>query len=123
LGGQWMTFLPIFWVGYAGLPRRVHDYPVVFIGWHGMSTVGHMVTLISLCLFFTMFLDSHIEQKVCIHNSLGMPRWYKRIIYLKFKIKYIQLTWKNLYRTPTKLVRVYLNQPYFNMYERFEMTK
>jgi len=31
-GGQWMTFLPLFWVGYAGLPRRVHDYPVVFMG-------------------------------------------------------------------------------------------
>jgi cytochrome c oxidase subunit 1 len=31
-GGQWLTFLPMFWVGFAGLPRRVHDYPVIFMG-------------------------------------------------------------------------------------------
>jgi len=122
-GGQWLTFLPLFWVGYAGLPRRVHDYPVVFIGWQGMASVGHMITIISLCLFFTMFLDSHIEQKVCINNTLGFPRWYKRIAFIKFKIKYIQITWKNIYRIPTKSVRVFLNQPYFNMYERFEIAK
>lgn len=120
LGGQWMTFLPIFWVGYAGLPRRVHDYPVIFLGWHGMSTTGHMITMLSLIFFFLVFLDSHIEQKVCIHNTLGIPRWYKRVAYFQFKIKYLQLALKSVNRLPTKSARVYLNQPYFDMYERFQ---
>lgn len=123
LGGQWMTFLPIFWIGYAGLPRRVHDYPIVFIGWHGMSTTGHMVTMLSLVFFFLVFLDSHIEQKVCIHNTLGIPRWYKRSAYFQFKIKYHQLAIKSNIRLPVKATRVFLNQPYFDMYERFELAK
>ena len=50
--GQWLTFLPLFWVGYNGLPRRYHDYPVIFMGWHGMSSVGHLITLISVFFFF-----------------------------------------------------------------------
>lgn len=123
LGGQWMTFLPIFWIGYAGLPRRVHDYPIVFIGWHGMSTTGHMITMLSLVFFFLVFLDSHIEQKVCIHNTLGIPRWYKRSAYFQFKIKYHQLAIKSNIRLPVKATRVFLNQPYFDMYERFELAK
>jgi cytochrome c oxidase subunit 1 len=30
--GQWLTFLPLFWVGYNGLPRRYHDYPLMYFG-------------------------------------------------------------------------------------------
>jgi heme/copper-type cytochrome/quinol oxidase subunit 1 len=51
-GGQWMTFIPLFWVGYAGMPRRIHDYPSVFMGWQGMASVGHFITLIGVFFFF-----------------------------------------------------------------------
>lgn len=118
-GGQWMTFLPIFWVGYAGLPRRVHDYPMVFLGWHGMSTAGHMITLVSLIFFFLVFLDSHIERKVLISNTLGFPRWYKRANMLQFKLKYILLTWKTNNRLPIKNIRCKLKQSYFNEYNNY----
>jgi heme/copper-type cytochrome/quinol oxidase subunit 1 len=74
-GGQWMTFVPLFWVGYGGLPRRVHDYPAVFMGWQGMASVGHLTTLIGVIFFFFMLLDSHIEKRVAVHSTLGMPRW------------------------------------------------
>ncbi len=73
-GGQWLTFLPMFWLGFSGLPRRVHDYPVVFMGWQGMASVGHFVTLMGLIFFFLMILDSHIERRVAIPSTLGMPR-------------------------------------------------
>ena len=117
LGGQWMTFLPLFWVGYAGLPRRVHDYPVVFMGWHGMSSVGHFVTMISIFFFFLMLLDSHVERRVATPSSLGIPRWHKRVLYYIFKIRYLQLNAKRLNRLPNSNVRVFLTKPYFNEYE------
>lgn len=118
-GGQWMTFLPLFWVGYAGLPRRVHDYPVVFMGWQGMASVGHFVTMVSMIFFFIMLLDSHIERRVATHNTLGLPRWHKRIIYYLFKIRYLQLTAKKINRLPNSEVRKFLTQPYFNEYEHY----
>lgn len=122
-GGQWLTFLPLFWVGYSGLPRRIHDYPIVFMGWQGMATVGHFITLLSLIFFFLMLLDSHIERRVAIHNTLGLPRWHKRIIYYIFKIRYIQLMNKKLNHIPNQSVRMYLTQTYFNEYEVFSNIK
>lgn len=89
-GGQWLTFLPLFWVGYNGLPRRYHDYPIFYMGWHGLSTVGHFLTLCSIVFFFLMILDSMLEKKIHIHNTLGIPRFNKRINYYFFKIRYNQ---------------------------------
>jgi len=74
VGGQWLTFLPMFWLGFSGLPRRIHDYPVIFMGWQGMATTGHLITLMGIVFFFLMLLDSHIEKKVAIYSPLGNPR-------------------------------------------------
>jgi cytochrome c oxidase subunit 1 len=30
--GQLMTVIPMFWLGYAGMPRRILDYPTAFGG-------------------------------------------------------------------------------------------
>ena len=89
-GGQWLTFLPLFWVGYNGLPRRYHDYPIFYMGWHGLSTIGHFLTLCSIFFFFLMILDSLLEKKIYTHNTLGIPRFNKRINYYFFKIRYNQ---------------------------------
>jgi heme/copper-type cytochrome/quinol oxidase subunit 1 len=63
-GGQWMTFIPLFWVGYAGLPRRVHDYPAVFMGWQGMATVGHITTLVGIIFFLLCWLIHIMRTKL-----------------------------------------------------------
>lgn len=90
--GQWLTFLPLFWVGYNGLPRRYHDYPVMYLGWHGMASVGHLLTIISVFFFFLMLGDSFLEKKIHVHSHLGMPRFHKRISWYLFKIRLLQLT-------------------------------
>jgi cytochrome c oxidase subunit 1 len=93
-GGQWLTFLPLFWVGYNGLPRRYHDYPIFYMGWHGLSTIGHFLTLCSILFFFLMILDSMLEKKIYTHNTLGIPRFNKRINYYFFKIRYNQYMYR-----------------------------
>jgi heme/copper-type cytochrome/quinol oxidase subunit 1 len=104
-------------LGFAGMPRRVHDYPVVFMGWHSMSTAGHFVTMTGVFFFFLMLLDSHIERRVSVLHSLGVPRWHKRINYYIFKIRYLQYTNKMLTRLPNMTVRKTLINNYFNEYE------
>jgi heme/copper-type cytochrome/quinol oxidase subunit 1 len=117
VGGQWLTFLPMFWLGFSGLPRRVHDYPVIFMGWHSMASTGHLITLIGLCFFFIMILDSHIERRVSVYSTLGLPRWHKRIQYYIFKIRYLQLNNKQLNKIPNYNIRNLLINSYFNEYE------
>lgn len=115
--GHWIAFLPQFYLGFSGMPRRIHDYPVVFMGWHSMSTAGHFITLIGTTFFFIMFLDSHIERRLSIPTTLGLPRWHKRILYYVFKIRYLQLMNKKFYRYPNYNMYKQLASKYFNEYE------
>jgi heme/copper-type cytochrome/quinol oxidase subunit 1 len=122
-GGQWMTFLPLFWIGYNGLPRRYHDYPVNFMGWNGMSSVGHIITLLSIIFFFLMVWDSHHENRVYTPSILGVPRWHKRISYYLFKTRYLQFAVKQLASLPNRNVRMKLAAPYSNEYEVYDVIK
>ena len=119
-GGQWMTFLPLFWVGYAGMPRRIHDYPAIFMGWHGMASVGHLVTMIGAMFFFFMLLDSHIERRIAVYSTLGIPRWHKRVNYYIYKIRYLMQVRKQLAGLPNGKIRKLLTEPYFNEFEKYE---
>jgi heme/copper-type cytochrome/quinol oxidase subunit 1 len=120
-GGQWMTFLPLFWVGYNGLPRRYHDYPVNFMGWHGMSSIGHIITLMAIIFFFLMMWDSNYEKRAFILSILGFPRWHKRINYLLFKVKYINFSLNQIFSFPGKIIRFKLSNPYNNENELYEI--
>lgn len=120
VGGQWLTFLPMFWLGFSGLPRRIHDYPVIFMGWHGMASTGHLITCLGIAFFFIMLLDSHLERRVVVYSGLGLPRWHKRIQYYIFKIRYLQLNNKRLNKLPNYNIRSLLTNSYFNEYEIYK---
>ena len=119
-GGQWITFTPQFYLGFSGMPRRIHDYPVVFMGWQSMSTTGHFITLIGIVFFFLMLLDSHIERRISTSSTLGLPRWYKRINYYIFKIRYIQYTKSKLKHLPNMSIRSLIIFKHFNEYEFYK---
>lgn len=121
VGGQWLTFLPMFWLGYSGMPRRVHDYPAFMMGWHGMASTGHLITMLGVFFFFCMLLDSHIERRVAVYSTLGIPRWHKRVLYYVYKIRYLQYVNKNLNRLPNSKTRIYLSNSYFSEFEFYKI--
>ena len=67
-----------------------------------------------------MILDSHIEKRVVVYSTLGLPRWHKRVQYYLFKIRYLQLVNKQLNNLPNYKVRSFLTKHYFNEYEKFK---
>jgi cytochrome c oxidase subunit 1 len=46
-----LTFMPQFFVGLAGMPRRIPDYALQFAEWNAISTVGAMILGFSQLIF------------------------------------------------------------------------
>jgi len=83
--GQWTTFIPMFWVAFSGLPRRLHDFPLMYMGWQSMSTVGHFTTMIGVFCFYTTLLESSFEKKLTTYIYNLVPRFYSNSSYLCYK--------------------------------------
>ena len=117
-GGQWMTFLPLFWVSFSGLPRRLHDYPAMYMGWQSMATVGHLVTMIGVIAFYAMLFESHLEKKAAVFLYHMIARFNKRVLYYLYKYLSIYLLNKIASNLPNKNTQGYIKdtKSLYNVY-------
>ena len=49
-----ITFFPMHFLGLAGMPRRIPDYPDCYEGWNRVATFGGYVTLLSIIFFLVV---------------------------------------------------------------------
>lgn len=108
--GQWTTFIPMFWVAFSGLPRRLHDFPLIYLGWQSMSTVGHFISMIGVFCFYTTLLESSFERKLIPLTHNLVPRFYvdNTVIYLK-NIN-VKLNKKKQVNLINKRTRIFFNK-------------
>ena len=106
--GQWATFLPLFWVAFSGLPRRVHDFPLMYLGWQSMATVGHFTSMIGVFCFYITLLESSFERKLITLTHNLVPRMYSDLSYIYLKNVNLILNKKRQSSFPSKTTRMYL---------------
>lgn len=96
--GQLMTVIPMMWLGYAGMPRRVLDYPASMGGWHSIISAGHLISVAGMISFFIMIFDSLRQGRAATRNTFGVSRFNTRLNFYLFEIsKLVHAKHKNFY--------------------------
>jgi heme/copper-type cytochrome/quinol oxidase subunit 1 len=63
-----ITFFPQHFLGLAGMPRRIPDYPDAFAGWNHISSIGSYVSFFSFLLFIFIIFHTLKWGRKCESN-------------------------------------------------------
>ncbi len=66
-----ITFFPQHFLGLAGMPRRIPDYPEAFAGWNYVSSLGSYASFASALLFVYIIFHTFKFGKPCGNNPWG----------------------------------------------------
>nr|YP_009468941.1 cytochrome c oxidase subunit I [Changeondelphax velitchkovskyi]AVC55483.1 cytochrome c oxidase subunit I [Changeondelphax velitchkovskyi] len=73
-----LTFFPQHFLGLTGMPRRYSDYPDMFTLWNLLSSVGSMISFISVLMFMFIIWESLMfKRKILFKTNLPQSLEWK----------------------------------------------
>jgi cytochrome c oxidase subunit 1 len=66
-----LLFFPQHFLGLAGMPRRIADYPDAFAGWNMVSSVGSYISALGLVIFFIGLFVAYSRKERAADNPWG----------------------------------------------------
>ena len=59
-----LTFFPMHFLGIAGMPRRIPDFPDEFAGWNSIASFGSLISVCSVVLFIYIVMILQGQKKI-----------------------------------------------------------
>ena len=82
----WLTFIgvnivffPQHFLGLAGMPRRIADYPDAFAGWNYVSSIGSYISALGTLVFFFGVAHAFMRKEKAGRQSVGRGRDHARM--------------------------------------------
>jgi heme/copper-type cytochrome/quinol oxidase subunit 1 len=63
-----LTFFPMHFLGLAGMPRRIPDYPIIFYGWNHLASIGSYTTLTGIVLFLYALYEGYSRSPSAVYT-------------------------------------------------------
>src|SRR5262245_7396593 len=70
--GANLTFFPMHFLGLAGMPRRIADYPDAFTGWNMVASLGSYVAFAGLLVFLFGIAQAFARKRYAPANPWGV---------------------------------------------------
>src|SRR5487761_78014 len=66
-----LTFFPMHFLGLAGMPRRISDYPAAFAGWNMVASIGAYISFASTLFFVFVVIHTLFAGRKVGENYWG----------------------------------------------------
>lgn len=77
-----VTFFPMHFLGLAGMPRRIVEYPHAFAQWNLIASIGSIISACATLVFFIMLFEAFWTKRAPLRMSLSLSGMYPRNRYV-----------------------------------------